>query len=83
MKAQQFLHQLEGAIKVDGDLLTAVERENLMKAMETLEQCLTDADQDAIVERQKMLESMSVSFATRRVKRLVGEVANVPLASEN
>jgi hypothetical protein len=26
---------------------------------------------------------MSVPFATRRVRRLVGEVANVPLASEN
>ena len=83
VKAQQLLYQLEGAIKVDGDLLTAVERENLIKAMETLEQRLTDADQDAIVERQKMLESMSVPFATRRVRRLVGEVANVPLASEN
>jgi len=82
VKAQQLLHQLDGAIKIDGDLLTAVERESLLTAMEALEQRLTDMDQDAIVERQKMLESISVPFATRRVKRLVGEVASVPLASE-
>jgi hypothetical protein len=44
--------------------------------MEALERRLTDADQDAIVERQKMLESMSVPFAARRVERLVGEAVN-------
>ena len=77
VKAQQLLHQLDKAIKVDGDLLTAVERESLLHAMEALEQRLTDADQDAIVERQKMLESMSVPFAARRVERLVGEAVNV------
>ncbi len=77
VKAQQLLHQMDKAIKVDGDLLTAVERESLLHAMEALEQRLTDADQDAIVERQKMLESMSVPFAARRVERLVGEAVNV------
>ena len=82
VKAQQLLHQLDGAIKVDGDLLTTVEREGLVKAMEMLEQRLTDVDQEAIVEQQKMLESISVPFATRRVKRLVGEVTNVSSASE-
>ncbi len=82
VKAQQLLHQLEGAIKVDGDLLTTVELESLTKAMEALEQRLTDVDQDAIVERQKMLESISVPFATRRVKRLVSEAENVPSPSE-
>jgi molecular chaperone HscA len=76
VKAQQLLHQLDTAIKVDGDLLSTVERETLVRAMEALEQRLTDADQDVIVERQKMLESMSVPFATRRVKRLVGEAAD-------
>jgi len=82
VKAQQLLYQLDGAIKIDGDLLSTVEREHLREAMEALEQRLTDADQEAIVERQKMLESISVPFATRRVKRLVGEAANVPSASE-
>lgn len=82
VKAQQLLHQLDTAIKVDGDLLSTVERESLVRAMEALEQRLTDADQDVIVERQKMLESMSVPFATRRVKRLVGEAANASLPSE-
>ncbi len=82
VKAQQLLHQLEEAIKVDGDLLTTVELESLAKAMEALEQRLTDTDQVAIVERKKTLESISVPFATRRVKRLVGEAANVPLPSE-
>jgi molecular chaperone HscA len=72
VKAQQLLHQLDKAIKIDGDLLTTLERESLLQAMEALEQRLTDADQDAIVKRQKMLESMSVSFASRRVERLVG-----------
>jgi molecular chaperone HscA len=71
VKAQQLLHQLDKAIQVDGDLLTTIERENLLQAMEALEHRLTDADQDAIVERQKMLESMSTPFATRRVERLI------------
>jgi hypothetical protein len=73
---------LDKAIKVDGDLLSTIERSNLLQAMESLEQRLTDEDQDAIVERKKMLESMSVPFATRRVERLVGEVVNVSSSSE-
>ena len=73
---------MQETIKVDGDLLTTVELESLAKAMEALEQRLTDTDQVAIVERKKTLESISVPFATRRVKRLVGEAANVPLPSE-
>lgn len=71
VKAQQLLHQLDKAIQVDGNLLTTIERESLLQAMTALEQRLTDADQDAIVERQKILESMSVPFATRRIERLV------------
>jgi molecular chaperone HscA len=73
VKAQQLLHQLDNAIKIDGDLLTTVERESLLQAMEALEERLTDQDHEVIVKRQKMLESMSVPFATRRVERLVGE----------
>jgi molecular chaperone HscA len=76
VKAQHLLHQLDKAIKVDGNLLTTVERENLLQAMEALEHRLTDTDQEAIVKRQKMLESMSVPFARRRVERLVGEASN-------
>jgi len=82
VKAQQLLHQLDKAIKVDGDLLSAIERTNLLQAMESLEERLTDEDQDAIVKRQKMLESMSVPFATRRVERLVGEAVNISVPSE-
>lgn len=80
-KAQHLLHQLDKAMKVDGDLLTPPEREDLLQAMEILEQSLTGADQDVIVERQKKLETMSVPFATRRVKRLVGE-GTMPLLDE-
>lgn len=82
VKAQQLLHQLDKAIKIDGDLLTTVERESLLHAMEALEERLTDENHEVIVTRQKMLESMSVPFATRRVKRLVGEETNVLLPSE-
>jgi molecular chaperone HscA len=77
VKAQQLLHQLDKAIKVDGDLLTAIEHNNLLQAMEALEERLTDGDQDAIVKRQKMLESISAPFATRRVERLVGEAVTI------
>jgi len=77
IKAQQLLHQLDKAIKLDGDLLTIVEKENLRHAMDALEHRLTEADQNAIVEKHKMLESLSVPFATRRVQRLVGEVDQV------
>lgn len=77
VKAQQLLHQLDKAIKVDGDLLTTVEHNNLLQAMEALEERLTDGDQDAIVKRQKMLESISAPFATRRVERLVGEAVTI------
>jgi molecular chaperone HscA len=71
VKAQQLLHHLENALKVDGDLLTTLERDNLVAAMGNLEKHLTSADQDAIVEQQKMLESISVPFAERRVQRLM------------
>jgi molecular chaperone HscA len=71
IKAQQLLHHLEYALKVDGDLLTALEHDNLAAAMENLEKRLTDTDQDAIVEQQKKLESMSVPFAERRIQRLM------------
>jgi molecular chaperone HscA len=81
VKAQHLLYQLDKAIKIDGNLLTTVERENLLQAMEALERRLTDTDQEAIVERQKMLESISVPFARRRVERLVGEAVN-PSSSE-
>ncbi|MBM3633248.1 MAG: Fe-S protein assembly chaperone HscA [Alphaproteobacteria bacterium] len=77
VKAQQLLHQLDKAIKVDGDLLTAIEHNNLLQAMEALEERLTDGDQDAIVKRQKLLESISAPFATRRVERLVGEAVTI------
>jgi molecular chaperone HscA len=78
VKAQQLLHQLDKAIKVDADLLSKLERENLHQAMEILEERLTDEDQNAIVNQQKLLESLSVPFATRRVRRLVGEAAQSP-----
>jgi molecular chaperone HscA len=71
VKAQQLLHQLEQALKVDGDLLTSLERDNLATVMEKLEKHLTSADQDAIVEQQKMLETISIPFAERRVQRLM------------
>jgi molecular chaperone HscA len=71
VKAQQLLHHLEHALKVDGDLLNSLERDNLMAAMESLEKHLTSADQGVIVEQQKMLESMSVPFAERRIQRLM------------
>ena len=82
VKAQQLLHQLDKAIKVDGDLLTTIEHNNLLQAMEALEERLTDGDQDAIVKRQKMLESISAPFATRRVERLVGEAITVSSSPE-
>jgi molecular chaperone HscA len=83
VKAQQLLHHLDKAIKIDGDLLTTVEQESLLQAMEALEARLTDEDHAVIVKRQKMLESMSAPFATRRVERLVGERASDLLSSEN
>jgi len=82
VQAQQLLHQLDKAIKVDGSLLTALERESLIRAMESLEQRLTDANQEAIVEQQKILESMSVPFATRRIRHLVDKAASASLPSE-
>lgn len=82
VKAQQLLHNLDKAIKVDGDLLSTIERESLLQAMQALEERLTDDNQDAIVKRQKMLESMSVPFAKRRVERLVGEAVDTPPTQE-
>lgn len=79
IKAQQLLHQLDKAIKVDRDLLTAVEVESLHGAMKGLEQCLTDANRNAIVEQQKILELMSVPFATRRVQRIVSGVTSTSI----
>jgi molecular chaperone HscA len=82
VKAQTLLHELDKAIKIDGDLLSTVERESLLQAMEALEERLTDQDHEVIVTRQKMLEAMSVPFATRRVERLVGTGVNALETSE-
>ncbi len=82
VKARQLLHHLEEAIKTDGDLLTAPERERLAEAMEALRQCLTDGHPESIVEQRKILESMSTPFATQRVRRFIGQEMRASSAEE-
>ncbi|WP_032112852.1 Fe-S protein assembly chaperone HscA [Candidatus Paracaedibacter symbiosus] len=69
--ARQMLVQLKGAIVQDGDLLTIEEQEALQQAIESLEKIVVFEDRNAIKQGMQELETLSFSFAERRINRSI------------
>lgn len=71
VEANQLLIQLKTALGEDGDLLEAPEMENLQKAIESLEKTMVIDDRNAIKEGMNQVETLSFSFAERRINRSI------------
>lgn len=69
--ATQLLTQLKTALAEDGDLLTQDELDNLQKPIESLEKTMEINDRNAIKEGMTQLETLSFSFAERRINRSI------------
>lgn len=71
VEANQLLAQLKTALVEDGDLLDSLEMDNLQKALEILEKTVVIDDRNAIKEGMNKLETLSFSFAERRINRSI------------
>lgn len=71
VEASQLLAQLKTALAEDGDLLDTLEMDNLQKALKALEKTVVIDDRNAIKEGMNQLETLSFTFAERRINRSI------------
>ena len=71
VEARRLLESIHGALKADGDLLSAEERAHIDGLVETLSGLVTSDDADAIRNAIETLSKETESFAARRMNRSI------------
>lgn len=72
--ANQMIWQLKSALQEDADLLTALQYQEILDAMISLEKLVVLEDRNAIKEGIQQLEKCSFPFAEQRINRAIARV---------
>jgi len=72
LEAERLIDAIDGAVKEDGGLLDAAERQAIEAALASLGEALAGGDPALIDERRARLNEVSESFAARRMNATVG-----------